>query len=83
MPSINNDTSKKMNIKINGTVIANISANGVYNYKKLEYLVSLTAGTIQLSMQMYGTTPDSMGMIAAGVYLQRLVPTIDTSNSNN
>ena len=82
MDAVTNPVGKKMRVTMNNSIVADvICSSAYYGYQKVESLVNLSVGVVDISMKMYGTTPDMGGIIIAGVYLRRLVSIFSTVNS--
>ena len=83
MSAIQNPSGKQMRLKTDGTNVANIVPDGLYNYKKEEFLVNLKVGTVKLTMKMHGSSADDFGIIVTGVFLQKLVLVNSTNGTNH
>jgi len=82
MDAVTNPVGKKMRVKMNNSIVADVTCtNADYGYQKVESLVNLSVGIVDLSMQMYATTPDGKGIFIAGAYLRRLIPIFSTTNN--
>jgi hypothetical protein len=83
MCAVTNPIGKTFRVTFNGTIVNDVTCpTADYGYLKTESIVSLVAGNVNVSTQMYGTiTGDNKGMVIAGVYLRRLVAISGTNST--